>query len=71
MFASRESTSSTICYSLHLLSINPNALDRLRAEHDMVFEPSFSTVLSLLIEQPNLLPYTTAVTKEVQVPAVR
>ena len=68
VFAGQDSTSSTICYSFHLLSQNPAALARLRAEHDTVFGTDRSAALSILEKQPHLindLTYTTAVIKEV------
>lgn len=67
VFVGHDSTSSTICYCFHLLSKNPAALARIRAEHDLVFGTDVSAVSSLLISQPHLinaLPYTTAVIKE-------
>jgi cytochrome P450 len=68
LFAGHDSTGTTICYSFHLLSKNPDALARLRAEHEEVFGTDVSAVPSMLKDQPNLansLPYTTAVIKEV------
>jgi cytochrome P450 len=67
LFAGHDSTSSTICYTLHLLSKKADALTRLRAEHDEVFGTDISAVPSMLEKHPNLansLPYTTAVLKE-------
>lgn len=67
LFAGNDSTSITICYSLHLLSKNPECLARLRAEHDQVFGPDVSAAPSILTAQPHLansLPYTNAVLKE-------
>jgi cytochrome P450 len=66
LFAGHDSTSSTICYALHLLSTNPATLSSLRAEQDEILGPSVSTP-STLTQQPHLvnsLPYTTAVIKE-------
>lgn len=34
VFLGHDSTSSTICYALHLLSQNPDTLKRIRSEHD-------------------------------------
>ncbi len=70
LFAGHDSTSSTICYILHLLSTNPETLTRLRIEHDSVFGAKVADVQSLLETQPQLtasLAYTTAVIKEVRV----
>ena len=68
IFTGHDSSSSTICYTLHLLSQSSSVLDRLRAEHDMVFGKDASAVPSMLENRPYLindLPYTTAVIKEV------
>ena len=68
VFTGHDSTSSTICYAFHLLSQNPDALTRIRAEHDQVFGKDPSKVSPLLEQNPKLLndlPYTTAVIKEV------
>jgi cytochrome P450 len=67
VFVGHDSTSSTICYCLHLLSQNPSALAKVRAEHDDVFGKDLAAVSDMLISQPHLssdLPYTTAVIKE-------
>ena len=66
-FAGHDSTSSTICYILHLLSANPASLAELRAEHDRVFGPDLSDAATFLSSKPQLiksLPYTQAVIKE-------
>ncbi|KAI0479830.1 cytochrome protein [Xylaria cf. heliscus] len=66
LFAGHDSTSSTICYCFYLLESHPEALAKLRAEHDAVFG-SIEETASKLREQPlllNQLPYTTAVIKE-------
>ena len=67
VFAGHDSTSSTICYILHLPALNPDALASIRAEHDPVFGTESSAATSMLQERPHLtnsLPYTTAVIKE-------
>ncbi|KAI4179353.1 MAG: hypothetical protein L6R41_007894 [Letrouitia leprolyta] len=67
VFAGHDSTSSTICYIIHLLSTSPDKLSRLRSEHDEVLGVELAKVPSLLRSQPhvvNSLPYTTAVIKE-------
>ena len=67
MFVGHDSTSSTICYILHLLSTHPNALSRIRAEHDRIFGTDISNVSTILKSMPYLtydIPYTTAVIKE-------
>ena len=68
VFAGHDSTSSTICYCLHLLSQNRAALDCLCREHEMVFGNDSAAVPSMLGNQPHLvnnLSYTSAVIKEV------
>jgi Cytochrome P450 len=68
LFAGHDSTSSTICYCYYLLSKYPEAMSKIRAEHDEVFGTDLSRVTTLLREQPHLinqLPYTLAVMKEV------
>ena len=67
LFSGHDSTASTIEYCYHLLSKHPEAMTRIRAEHDDVFGPEPSAVGAQLLEQPqkiNMLPYTTAVLKE-------
>jgi len=67
VFAGHDSTSSTICYCLYLLSKNQEALSRTCSEHDKVFGKVKSSVSSKLITEPQIandLPYTTAVIKE-------
>ena len=66
-FAGHDSTSSTICYILHLLSTNSSVLTKLRAEHDRVLTSDVSKAASLLSSKPQFiksLPYTQAVIKE-------
>lgn len=67
LFAGHDSTATSLCYSYHLLSQHPEALERIRAEHDEIFGTDLSTVAAQLLKQPqtiNLLPYTNAVIKE-------
>ncbi|KAI1842737.1 hypothetical protein JX266_011058 [Neoarthrinium moseri] len=67
MFAGHDTTSSTICYSLYLLSTHPLALAELRKEHDKVLGTNTSETATLLRQSPyllNQLPYTLAVIKE-------
>jgi hypothetical protein len=66
-FAGHDSTSSTICYMMHLLSTHPDALSRVRGEHDAVFGRDLAKVPDLLAAQPqrlNELPYSLAAIKE-------
>lgn len=46
VFAGHDSTSSTICYILHLLATYPDALAHVRAEHDLVLGTDLSAVSS-------------------------
>ena len=67
LFAGHDSTSSRICYILHLLSKNPSSLAKLRAEHDRLLGPNLSAAASLLSSKPHLiksLPFTQAIIKE-------
>ena len=67
LFAGHDSTSSTLCYCYHLLSTNPSALARMRAEHDAILGADPSATASLISNDPsvlNQLPYTNACIKE-------
>ncbi|KAL9124083.1 MAG: hypothetical protein Q9217_006556, partial [Psora testacea] len=67
LFSGHDTTSSTVCYVLYLLSIYPTILSRLREEHEKVFGSSPSQVSTPISQCPHLLnklPYTTAVIKE-------
>lgn len=67
LFAGHDTTSSSMCYALYLLSTNPHTLDNIRAEHDSVFGEDFSKAASVLSEEPRLInqvPYTVAVIRE-------
>lgn len=67
MFAGHDTTSSTICYALYLLSINPAILANLRAEHDTILGADPAGAGQALRLNPYLLnqiPYTLAVIKE-------
>lgn len=68
VFAGHDTTSSTICYALHLLSTHPTCLAAIRAEHDSVFGPDLSQTADIIKSSPHLLsalPYTSAVIREV------
>lgn len=70
LYAGHDTTSSTLLYCYLLLSRHPEVLAKVRAEHDKVFGPEFSTehCSSMIASNPTLLneiPYTSAVTKEV------
>ena len=67
VFVGHDSTSSTICYILHLLATHPKALAQIREEHDRILGKELSKLSSLLKSRPHLtndLSYTTAVIKE-------
>ncbi|CAE7194187.1 hypothetical protein P3342_009590 [Pyrenophora teres f. teres] len=67
LFAGHDSTAATIVYSFHMLSKHPEALAKIRAEHDEVFGEDIDSVVEILKKHPeqvNKLPYTTAVIKE-------
>lgn len=67
LMAGHDTTSSTLIYCYHALSTNPEALARIRAEHDMVFGKDRSQIQSVLDQDPhriNSLPYTLAIIKE-------
>ncbi|MCJ1390235.1 hypothetical protein MMC18_003093 [Xylographa bjoerkii] len=67
LFSGHDTTSSSLCYILYLLSTHPDSLSRLRAEHDGIFGVDPSQAVDLITEDPyllNKLPYTVAVIKE-------
>lgn len=68
MFGGHDTTSSTFCYVVHSLSKHPDALRKLRHEHDDVLGTDVSKTTDAIKEDPyllNNLPYTVAITKEV------
>lgn len=68
LFAGHDTTSSTICYIIHLLSKHPRALDRICQEHNEVYGSDTSKTAEKITNDPhslNRLPYTMAVLKEV------
>ncbi|KAI9686368.1 MAG: hypothetical protein M1822_003713 [Bathelium mastoideum] len=68
LFAGHDTTSSTLIYCYHLLATHPDAMLRIRAEHDEVIGAnSSSAVYEALVENPQLLnnlPFTLVVIKE-------
>ena len=67
LFSGHDTTSSTICYVLYLLSTHPHVLSRVRAEHDNVLGSDPSQAAIRISKDPfllNRLPYTTATIKE-------
>ncbi|KAL6237509.1 putative sterigmatocystin biosynthesis P450 monooxygenase stcS [Aspergillus navahoensis] len=67
LFAGRDTTSSTLLYTFYLLSRHPDALARVRSEHDQVFGAHHRQTHEKIHQDAHLLnqlPYTTAVLKE-------
>jgi cytochrome P450 len=67
IFAGHDSTSAAICYCFYVLSQHPEALERLREEHDLVLGPDPAAATTVISTNPrivNNLPYTLAVIKE-------
>ncbi|KAL1878251.1 hypothetical protein Daus18300_002169 [Diaporthe australafricana] len=67
LFVGHDSTASTICYCFYLLQSHPEALAKLRSEHDEVFGTNLAQAADEMRNQPQLLnqlPWTTAVIKE-------
>ncbi|KAK8085849.1 hypothetical protein PG997_007120 [Apiospora hydei] len=55
LFAGTDSTSTVLVYLYHMLAKHPDALARLRKEHDEVFGPDPGDAADLLKEKPSLL----------------
>ena len=67
LFAGHDTSSSTLCYCYHLLSIHPQVRGRMVEEHNRVLGPSLEQAAPQITEKPHLLhqlPYTFAVIKE-------
>lgn len=67
LFAGSDTTSSTIVYVYHLLSRHPEALEKVRQEHDAIFGSEIGQAADLLTNSPTLLnqcKFTLAVIKE-------
>ena len=67
VFAGHDSTSSTICYAFHLLSIYPATRRLLIAEHNQALGQDYNLAISRISDDPHLLNhlrYTSAVIKE-------
>ncbi|PVI05779.1 cytochrome protein [Periconia macrospinosa] len=67
-FVGHDSGTATLSYTFYLLSKNPSALAKMRAEHVDVFGDNPSRAAEEMRIQPHLfnkIPYTTAVLKEV------
>jgi cytochrome P450 len=66
LLGGHDTTSSALSWTIALLALNPEALSRLRDEHNTLL-PSVPAISDTIIAQPSLLnqlPYTTAVIKE-------
>lgn len=65
LFAGHDTSSSTMCYVYNLLDDHPEALRRVRQEHDDMFGPSKNAAEAIKAKPQllNELPYTTAVIK--------
>lgn len=67
LFAGHDTSSSTLCYCYHLLSLHPHIRRRMIDEHNKVLGDEFGQAASRIAENPHLLnqlPYTVAVIKE-------
>jgi hypothetical protein len=67
LFAGHETTASTLCFVYNMLYNRPEALAKIRAEHDAVLGSDLSRTAQVLADNPQLLnslPYTSAVLKE-------
>ena len=67
LFSGHDTTSSTTCYVLYLLSVYPSILSCLCTEHANVLGPDPSQTANQISQDPyllNKLPYTTATIKE-------
>ena len=67
LFAGHDTSSSTLCYCYHLLSLHPEIRDAVIKEHNSVLGPEIAQAASLLSEKPHLLnqlPYTSAIIRE-------
>lgn len=67
LLGGHDTTATTICYTIALLSQNPKCLAAMRMEHDTFFGLETTRALDLLANDTSLLnhlPYTTACIKE-------
>jgi len=65
LFAGHDTSSSTMCYIYNLLDVHPEALAKVRKEHDDVFGPSEKAAEAIKAKPQllNELPYSTAIIK--------
>lgn len=67
IFAGHDTTAVNMSFAYHFLHKSPDALIRLREEHNRIFGPDPSKASEVLRQSPHLLsslPFTTAVVKE-------
>lgn len=67
LFAGHDTTSSSLCHALYLLSKHPETLKKLREEHDSVLGQDPTLAAKVICNNPqtlNQLLYTTAIVKE-------
>lgn len=67
LFGGHDTTSSSLCYHVYLLSKHPEILKRVQQEHSDVFGPDAREAAAAIKQSPHLLnqiPVTTAVIKE-------
>jgi cytochrome P450 len=67
LFAGHDTTATSICWAFHLLQKNPEALGKMRDEHDKVFGKDTRITSQILRQNPaliNAIPYTTSIVKE-------
>ncbi|KAL8904983.1 MAG: hypothetical protein Q9171_006852 [Xanthocarpia ochracea] len=68
LFAGHDTTSSTACYIIHLLSMHPAVMEKVREEHNELYGSDTQKTAEAITNDPhslNRLPYTMAVLKEV------
>lgn len=68
LFAGHDTTASTLAYCYYMLSLHPDILAKIRAEHDEVLGPDPAVAADRFLADPTLtnkLPYTHAVIKEI------
>ncbi|KAL8861293.1 MAG: hypothetical protein Q9178_002165 [Gyalolechia marmorata] len=68
LFAGHDTTSSTACYIIHLLSMHPAVMEKVRKEHNELYGCDTQKAAEAITNDPhslNRLPYTMAVLKEV------
>ena len=67
LFSGHDTTSSSTCYTLYLLSRHPKYLEKVRAEHDSILGSDPKAASEVISDFPyvlNRIPFTTAIIKE-------